>query len=172
MPPSPMSPRVAAVLARRCSTHHLKDARTQPEQPCVLAAEMPPVAANTRTRQMNASQFRCLQKLFSKKSTEFQKIGTKRAPFGPIYRCTLLSIHILPRSHRAIACPSFPPRPVLRERVGVRVLRILRPHAIALPHLTCLRKLSEGKKTHRRIPDTFGHTVVHSISWRSWRLGG
>jgi len=60
-----------------------------------------PVAANTRTRQMNASQFRCLQKLFSKKSTEFQKIGTKRAPFGPIYRCTLLSIHILPRSHPA-----------------------------------------------------------------------
>jgi hypothetical protein len=26
-----------------------------------------------------------------------------------------------PLPRRAIACPSFPPRPVLRERVGVRV---------------------------------------------------
>jgi hypothetical protein len=34
-------------------------------------------------------------------------------------------IRELSRPNRgAIACPSFPPRPVLRERVGVRVLRI------------------------------------------------
>jgi hypothetical protein len=61
------------------------------------------------------------RKFFSEKSADFSKIGTKRAPFGPIYRCTRFSIHFL-----------APPSPAPATQPG-------------------------KKKTHRRIPQQFGH---------------
>jgi len=37
--------------------------------------------------------FHSPKNIFSQKSADFPKIGTKRAPFGPIYGCTRFSIH-------------------------------------------------------------------------------
>jgi hypothetical protein len=40
-------------------------------------------------------------KFFSEKSADFPKTRPKRAPFGPVYRCTLLSIQFL-----LLSCPT------------------------------------------------------------------